>query len=229
MTLFIQPFTATFQNIAWFVLLRKRKPPYIRRFLLHNRKYDKLDKVKTGGINVKKSVSMLLLYMTAMTFTGCGNKESEALEQYKAEMTEFRENVSGLVETIDEIDPNDEQGINQLLSCLDEMETEFAKMGNLEVPQQFASVEELADDAAANLSKSVSLYHQAFDDAAAVNPQYADAAREYYSRAFKRVEYIGTILSGELPDDENVTVVTETKQKEGTPDEEESSTDDAAE
>ena len=178
---------------------------------------------------MKKSVCILLLSLTAFAFTGCGNKESEALEQYKTEMTAFRENVSGLVDTIDNIDPNDESSIHELLSCLDEMETEFAKMGNLEVPQQFASVEELADDAAANLSKSVSLYHQAFDDAEAVNPQYAEAAREYYARAFKRVEYIGTILSGELPDDENVTVVTETKQKDGIPDEEEPATEDAAE
>ncbi len=172
---------------------------------------------------------MLLLCVTALSFTGCGNKESEALEQYKAEMTAFRENVSGLVDKIDNIDPNDASSISALLSCLDEMETEFAKMGNLEVPQQFASVEELADDAAANLSKSVSLYHQAFDNEEAVNPQYADAAREYYSRAFKRVEYIGTRLSGELPDDENVTVVTETKQKEGISDEEEPATEDASE
>ncbi len=198
-------------------------------FLLQVRNYVKLDTVTTGGRLVKKIICLLLLGLTAFSFTGCGNKENEALEQYKEEMTAFRENVSGLVETIDSIDPNDESGIGTLLSCLDEMEAEFSKMGNLEVPQQFASVEELADDAAANLSKSVSLYHQAFDQPDAVNPQYADAAREYYSRAFKRVEYIGTILSGELPDDENVTIVTEPKQKEGISDEEEPATEDAAE
>ncbi len=178
---------------------------------------------------MKKRLCMLLLILTATAFTGCGNKENEALEQYKEEMSTFRENIAGLVDTIDNIDPNAEGSISELLSCLDKMETEFAKMGNLEVPQQFASVEELADDAAANLSKSVSLYHQAFDNAETVNPQYAEAAREYYERAFKRVEYIGTILSGELPDDENVTIVTETKQKEGIPDEGEPTTEDAAE
>ena len=50
-------------------------------FLLQVRNYVKLDTVTTGGRLVKKIICLLLLGLTAFSFTGCGNKENEALEQ----------------------------------------------------------------------------------------------------------------------------------------------------
>ncbi len=44
-----------------------------------------------------------------------------------------------------------------------------------------------------------------------------DAALEYYSRAFKRTDYIGTILQGDLPEDESITIIHESDEE--TPDE----------
>ena len=97
------------------------------------------------------------------------------------------------------------------------MDAAFAEMGNLPVPEQFANIEELADDASANLSKSVALYHQAFDEEGEYDPQVVNAALEYYSRAFKRLDYISTILQGELPEDESITIIHEGDEEESTP------------
>lgn len=167
----------------------------------------------------KKTILFLsCLCLSALFFTGCGNKQNEELEQYKKDMTTFLNDVTDIVGRIEEIDGNSDSSINELLSCLDEMDESFAQMANLEVPAQFANIEELADEASANLSKSVSMYHQAFDNEENFDQQYVDAAKEYYNRAFKRIEYIGTILQGELPEGENVTIITENA-TEGEPEE----------
>lgn len=165
---------------------------------------------------MKKTWFLLAAFLFAAVLTGCGKKDDD-LEQYKSEMTEFTNTIDDLVSAIENIDLESETRTQELLGYLDEMDAAFVAMGNLEVPEQFANIEELADDASANLSKSVSLYHQAFDNPEDYDPQLVDAALEYYSRAFKRLDYIGTILQGDLPEDESITIIHESDEE--TPDE----------
>lgn len=176
---------------------------------------------------MKKTWFLLAAFLLALALTGCGKKDDD-LEQYKSEMTEFTNTINDLVSKIENIDLESETRTQELLGYLDEMDAAFVAMGNLEVPEQFANIEELADDASANLSKSVSLYHQAFDNPEDYDPQLIDAALEYYGRAFKRLDYIGTILQGDLPEDESITIIHESDEEvpeeapeqEETPDEE---------
>ncbi len=176
---------------------------------------------------MKKTWFLLAAFLLALALTGCGKKDDD-LEQYKSEMTEFTNTINDLVSKIENIDLESETRTQELLGYLDEMDAAFVAMGNLEVPEQFANIEELADDASANLSKSVSLYHQAFDNPDDYDPQLIDAALEYYGRAFKRLDYIGTILQGDLPEDESITIIHESDEEvpeeapeqEETPDEE---------
>jgi len=41
------------------------------------------------------------------------------------------------------------------------MDVAFAEMSELDVPEQFSNIEPLADEASANMSEAVSLFHQA--------------------------------------------------------------------
>lgn len=166
---------------------------------------------------MKKAMVAVTAFLLAAVLTGCG-KTDDKLEQYKSDMTAFTDKINELVESIDNIDLESETRTEELLGYLDEMDAAFMEMGNLEVPdhEQFANIEELADEASANLSKSVALYHQAFDNTEEYDPQLVDAALEYYSRAFKRLDYIGTILQGELPQDETITFISESEENQET-------------
>ena len=157
---------------------------------------------------MKKLYYLLTVFLLAVILTGCGKKD-DGLEEYRAEMSSFTDTINELVSSIESIDLESETRTEELLGYLDEMDAAFTAMGNLEVPEPFANIEELADAASANLSKSVSLYHQAFDNPENYDPQLIEAALEYYSRAFKRLDYIGTILQGDLPEDESITIIHE--------------------
>lgn len=163
----------------------------------------------------------LISIATAFTvlLTGCGKTDPE-LDTYKKEMTTFTETVTDLVDSINAIDVDSDNRTEELLSYLDEMDIAFTDMAALEVPEEFSNIEELADEASSNLSRAVSLYHEAFDgtgedfDNNIPREEILSAAHEYYSRAFKRIDFIGTILQGELPDDESVTIIHETETEE---------------
>ncbi len=157
---------------------------------------------------MKKLYLIIAFFLFACTLVGCGKKDDE-LEQYRAEMEAFTNTINELGTAIDNIDTGSDTCVEELLGYLDEMDSAFTAMGDLKVPDQFANVEELADDASTNLSKSVSLYHQAFDNPEDYDPQLVNAALEYYNRAFKRLDYIGTILQGDLPEDESITIIYE--------------------
>lgn len=161
---------------------------------------------------MKKTVLMTLLFLLTAALAGCG-KTDDKLEQYKSDMSAFTDTINDLVISIDNIDLESDTRTEELLGYLDEMDAAFTEMGNLQVPEQFSNIEELADEASENLSQSVALYHQAFDGEGDYDPQLIDAALEYYSRAFKRLDYIGTILQGELPEDETITIIHESEEE----------------
>ena len=162
---------------------------------------------------MKKSALFLTLIFLSAVLIGC-SKTDDTLQQYKSDMTDFTHTVDELVTSIDNIDLESDTRTEELLEYLDEMDTAFAEMSEYEVPEQFSNIEELADEASANLSEAVSLYHQAFESPEELDTNMLDAALEYYNRAFKRLDYIGTILQGELPEDENITIIHETEEDE---------------
>lgn len=152
--------------------------------------------------DLRKLIYIWAIFLLSAMLAGCGKTDDE-LEQYKAEMSAFTDKINELGTSIDNIDPDSETRTQELLQYLDEMDTAFAEMSAMKVPEQFVNIDELADDASANLSKSVSLYHQAFDDDSEYDPELVnelvDAALEYYSRAFKRLGYIGTTCRESFP------------------------------
>lgn len=145
----------------------------------------------------------LLSLMGCFLLTGCG--KDQALDEYKTNMTAFCENVTTQNETINAIDPVSENATEELLRSLDTLEEEFTMLADMPVPNQFSAVESLADEAANYMTEAVSLYHEAFS-AAEYDDGLLTAALESYQRAIKRVQYIGDILMGHIPEGEDIKV-----------------------
>lgn len=138
--------------------------------------------------------------------TGCG--EDEALLAYQEDMSTFFENAAAYNDNMNAIDPNSEDAVSQLLAYLDGLQNEITWMAQLEVPEQFSAAESLADEADENMKEAVALFHQAYEGET-YDEALGQAALEYYERTNVRIQYIITILHGEIPEGEGVTYTEE--------------------
>lgn len=138
--------------------------------------------------------------------TACG--EDEALTAYQEDMNTFFENAAAYNDNMNSIDPNSEDAVSQLLAYLDGLQNEITWMAELEVPEQFSAAESLADEADENMKEAVSLFHSAYEGDT-YDEALGQAALEYYERANIRIQYIITILHGEIPEGEGVTYTEE--------------------
>lgn len=133
-----------------------------------------------------------------LSLTGCGKKDAK-IENYKANMNQFFENIKIFDSSINAIDPNSETATTELLSLLDSMNTSFSQMASLEVPESFPGVEDLATQASEYMSEAVSFYHQAYEGE--YDATLEDVARQNYERANIRLQYIVSILHGDIPEE----------------------------
>ena len=154
-----------------------------------------------------KKIKMCFVLLCGILFTGCGEKD-EALEQYQSNMETFFEHVVEYNDNMNAIDVYQEGYVSQMLSYLDGLDAEVAWMAGLEVPEQFAAVESLADEASENMTQAVLYYHMAYEGEE-YDANIETAAKEYYDRANLRIQYIITIFHGEIPEGEGVTYTEE--------------------
>lgn len=149
---------------------------------------------------IPKSLNIFFLIglICALTLTGCGSNPE--LDNYKANMEQFFENVKVYDQSINAIDPESETSATDLLILLDSMDKSFAQMASLEVPDGFPGVDELADEASDYMTEAVSYFHQAYE-AETFDPVLADVAKQNYDRANLRIQYILSILHGNLPEE----------------------------
>ena len=106
------------------------------------------------------------------------------------------------------IDPTSQDAVPQLLAYLDGLQNEITWMAELEVPEQFSAAESLADEADENMKEAVALFHEAYEGDT-YDEALGQAALEYYERVNVRIQYIITILHGEIPEGEGVTYTEE--------------------
>lgn len=149
----------------------------------------------------------VLLVCSSSLLTGCG-KEDEALNQYKENMTTFCESIMAQNDTINAIDPTSDTAVDELLGELDALNEAFTSLADMEVPDEFSAVETLADEAGDYMNEAVSLYHQVFA-AEVMEQDTLEIANENYHRSMKRIQYIGDILMGQLPDGDDVSIIYE--------------------
>lgn len=149
-------------------------------------------------IHTFKNMILTGLVIFSLSFSGC--KSNQELDTYKANMNQFFENIKVYDSSINAIDPESETAVSELLTLLDSMDISFTQMASLEVPDDFPGVEGLADEASEYMTEAVSYYHQAFE-ADPFDSSLADVAKQYYDRANVRIQYIVSILHGEIPED----------------------------
>lgn len=133
---------------------------------------------------------------------GCGEKEE--LTVFKNNMSEFYEEVSSIESNIVSIDESSEDAVSTLLIYMEQMSLQFQHLAEMEVPQEFISVEALADDAFDYMKEAVRLYEEAYEEDYISDP-LIQAATENYISAMKRINYIAVLLQGEIP--EGATIV----------------------
>ena len=151
---------------------------------------------------LKRFTLLIALMMSMLVFTGCGEKEE--LTVYEENMKNFYAEISEIENAIAEIDESSENAVNTLLVNMEEMAACFLTLANMEVPMEFISIEELADDASAYMDQAVRLYSEAYEEDY-VSDALIQAATENYESAMKRINYIAVLLQGEIP--EGATVV----------------------
>lgn len=141
---------------------------------------------------------LLGTFTALLMLTGCGKNKN--IETYKANMTQFFENIQTINDSINQLDPESENIASELLPLLDSLDKSFAQMASLEVPEEFPGVTDLAQDAAKYMSEAVSYYHQAYENGK-YDKTFADIAYQNYLIANKRLQYIIQILHGDIPEE----------------------------
>ena len=143
---------------------------------------------------------------TILCLTACGHtNEEKELADFSSSISDFTASIQDANQQINELDVNDANASQELLSILDGLDEKFKELADLSVPEQYQSIETLADEASKNMTNAVSYFHSAYEGEA-FDEQDADVAYQYYTRAMVRIEYIGYVLVGEIPENDHVTV-----------------------
>ena len=99
---------------------------------------------------------------------------------------------------INKIDASDENAEKELLGYIDQLETEFEDLAQLNFPEEFKYLENLSDEASEYMKEAAKAYHTAYEgETFAAN--YNDYAFENYKRAYRRIQIILAYLHGEDP------------------------------
>ena len=154
--------------------------------------------------NKCKYIIGTLTTVLCLTAFGHTNEEKE-LADFSSSISSFTASIQDANQQINELDVNDANASQELLSILDGLDEKFKELADLSVPEQYQSIETLADEASKNMTNAVSYFHSAYEGEA-FDEQDADVAYQYYTRAMVRIEYIGYVLVGEIPENDHVTV-----------------------
>lgn len=151
---------------------------------------------------MKDKVCLLLaVVLTAVLLTACG--EDPKLAQFRNNIESFCTKVSEIDTSINSIDAQSDNAVAELLSNLDELDSVFQSFAELDFPEEFDYLEEVADKSSEYMSIAVSSYHEAYSNNT-YNKYTGDYAKENYSRAYKCIQIIITFLHGDRPDDSDL-------------------------
>ncbi len=148
---------------------------------------------------------ILSVLMFGLCLSGCG-RDTKELDAYYESMSDFTTNLTAIKENLEAVDTSSEDATTQILVCLDELQEQFRVLSEIEVPKQFESNEELADEAYSYMQTAVEGFHDYYDDPESDYSSF-EVACANYERAMKRVNYISSILKGEIPEGEDVEVI----------------------
>lgn len=141
--------------------------------------------------------------LIAVLLTACA--DNPELAQFRKSMDDFCTKVSEIDSDINNIDAKAENAVSELLAYLDDLDIVFQSFARLEFPEEFAYLETLADESSQYMTEAVKSYHEAYSGNS-YNESTAEYARQYYSRAYKRIQIIISYLHGEEPTDADLSI-----------------------
>lgn len=144
-----------------------------------------------------KFLSIIVTVILCVTFSACG-KDPE-LTKFGKSVDKFCTTIQEIDSNINNIDPESEDAVDELLAQLDILDKEFKSFADLDFPEEFDYLEDIADESSEYMTTAVENYHIAYSNGS-YNEYTAEYARENYSRAYKRIQIIVTFLHGETPD-----------------------------
>ena len=145
-----------------------------------------------------KKYSVILGMILGMGFL-CGCGEKEELTQFHEDINQFYTEISVIEDEIAAIDEETEDAFFSMINQMEQMAMQFQNLAQIKVPEEFISVEELAEDAASYMDEAFRLYSEAYEEDY-VSDSLIQAAAENYESAMKRINYIAIILQGEIPE-----------------------------
>lgn len=142
--------------------------------------------------------NLLTVIACLLLLAGCGENPMNA--RFSGEINAFCENVSAIGDKIDAIQVEAEENsiryaTSDLLSYLDEMEVEFMKFANIDFPEDYDYLEDLAEEAGRYMTEAASSYRKAYENG--YHREMEEYAHENYARACKRMQVILAHLRGE--------------------------------
>ena len=140
--------------------------------------------------------------LVSVMLTACG--EDPELRRFQNSMDEFCTKVSEIDNSINSIDADSDTATEELLSYLDDLDLAFQSFAELDFPDEYNYLEEIADESSSYMTQAVATYHDAYSNNS-YNEYTAAYAKQYYSRAYKRLQIIITFLHGEQPEDVDLT------------------------
>lgn len=152
-----------------------------------------------------------LIALSALLLTGCAPQKTDNNSIFETDINTFCDNIVKIDASINQISniSADEEGLAaakaDLLKCLDQLNDQFRMFANMDFPEEYDYLEDMADEASEYMIEAVDTYHTMYeDDGYNVNlEEYAD---ENYARAYKRVRIITALLRGETPNEEGLTI-----------------------
>lgn len=151
----------------------------------------------------KRSLIPVTAILTAILLTACG--KDPVLAQFRKDMDAFCTKISEIDTAINSIDASADNATAELLDCLDELDIVFQGFARLDFPEEFDYLESLADESSQFMTEAVKNYHEAYGSGS-YNAAVAEYAKQYYIKAYKRVQIIITFLHGEIPSDADLTI-----------------------
>lgn len=146
---------------------------------------------------------ILAAFLSAAILAGCG--EDPVLSQFRQDMDAFCTKISEIDTSINGIDAESEYAISELLGYLDDLDLIFQDFAELDFPEEFDYLENLADESSQYMTEAVQSFHRAYSNGS-YNEYTADYAKQNYSRAYKRIQIIISFLHGEEPDDADLVI-----------------------
>lgn len=152
---------------------------------------------------MKKSIKLAAVStLLIIGMTACG--KSPEITQFQNDIDSFCAEIADINTAINSVNATSDTAVNEVLTHLDELDKQFENFAELDFPEEFNYLENLADEAGNYMSEAVKGYRDAYTNdehnEASMTAQF-EYATENYNRAYKRIQIIIAILHGEDPND----------------------------